>query len=68
MRIGNPKDNLGFQKRVGSSDAIIIPSGTWHNVINVGNVPLKVFSIYAPPQHPRGTVHKTRADVVKTKT
>lgn len=68
VRIGNPKDNLGFQKRAGSSDAIIIPSGTWHNVINVGNVPLKVSSIYAPTQHPRGAVHKTRADVVKTKT
>lgn len=68
VKIGNQKDNLSFQKRVGSSDAIIIPSGTWHNVINVGNVPLKVYSIYAPPQHPRGTVHKTRADAMKTKT
>lgn len=68
VRIGNPKDNLGFQKRAASSDAIIIPSGTWYNVINVGNVPLKVSSIYAPTQHPRGAVHKTRADVVKTKT
>jgi mannose-6-phosphate isomerase-like protein (cupin superfamily) len=66
VRIGNRKDNLSFQKRVGSSDAIIVPAGTWHNVINVGNVPLKVYSIYAPPQHPRGTVHKTRADAMKT--
>lgn len=40
----------------------MIPAGTWHNIINTGNKPLKVYSIYAPPQHPRGTVHETKAD------
>ncbi len=32
--------------------AIMIPAGKWHNVINMGNKPLKIYSIYAPPEHP----------------
>jgi mannose-6-phosphate isomerase-like protein (cupin superfamily) len=63
-KFGNRRDNMNFQKRVGPSDAIVIPAGTWHNVINVGTVPLKVYSIYAPPQHPWGTVHKTKDDAI----
>ena len=42
--------------------AIIVPAGTWHNLVNVGRTPLKLYSIYAPPQHPRGTIHRTKAD------
>ena len=42
--------------------AIIIPAGTWHNVVNVGNRPLKLYSLYAPPKHPFGTVHRTKED------
>ena len=42
--------------------AIIIPGGTWHNVINTGMDELKFYSLYAPPEHPDGTVHVTRAD------
>lgn len=42
--------------------AIIIPAGTWHNIVNTGDVELKVYSIYSPPNHPTGTVHATRAD------
>ena len=41
---------------------ILIPSGTWHNVINVGNTPLKLISFYAPPHHPKGTLHETKLD------
>ena len=40
----------------------MVPAGTWHNVINTGDVPLKLYSIYAPPEHPFGTVHKTKRD------
>ncbi|QAT49869.1 cupin domain-containing protein [Caproiciproducens sp. NJN-50] len=67
-KFGNRRDNMNFQKRVGPSDAIVIPAGTWHNVVNVGTVPLKVYSIYAPPQHPWGTVHKTKDDAIATGT
>ena len=40
----------------------MIPAGKWHNIINTGNEPLKLYSIYAPPEHPQGTVHKTKSD------
>lgn len=62
VKMGNSKDNLDFQKRVSNDYAIMIPAGKWHNVINTGNRPLKLYAIYAPPEHPRDTVHKTKAD------
>lgn len=43
-----------------NDDAVIVPAGTWHNLINTGDIPLKIYSIYAPPQHPHGTVHLTK--------
>ena len=42
--------------------AILIPAGTWHNVVNIGNSPLKLYSLYAPTKHPFGTVHQTKED------
>jgi mannose-6-phosphate isomerase-like protein (cupin superfamily) len=42
--------------------AMIIPAGTWHNVRNVGEGELKLYSLYSPPEHPDGTVHATKAD------
>ncbi|MBL4934360.1 cupin domain-containing protein [Clostridium sp. YIM B02515] len=60
VRMGTRKDNLDFQARVSDDFAIMVPAGTWHNVINTGDTPLKVYSIYAPPQHPHGVVHVTK--------
>jgi len=60
VKMGGSKDNLDFQANVYDDFAIMIPAGTWHNVINTGNKPLKVYSIYAPPQHPHGVVHVTK--------
>ena len=42
--------------------AVVIPAGTWHNVINTGPDELKLYSLYAPAEHPDGTVHPTKAD------
>ncbi|HRC12168.1 MAG: cupin domain-containing protein [Candidatus Phosphoribacter baldrii] len=47
---------------LGEDWGCVIPAGTWHNVINCGKGPLKLYSIYAPPEHPDGTVHHTKAD------
>ncbi len=60
VKMGKSKDNLNIQKKVDGNYAIVIPAGTWHNLINVGNAPLKLYSIYAPPEHPFGTVHQTK--------
>ena len=62
VKMGGNKDKLSFQRSVNQNFAFIIPAGTWHNLINTGNRPIKLYSIYAPPQHPKGTVHLTKAD------
>ncbi|MBV4430943.1 MAG: cupin domain-containing protein [Clostridium tyrobutyricum] len=62
VRMGNSRNNLDFEEKVEDDFAIIIPAGKWHNVINTGNKPLKVYSIYAPPNHPHSTVHVTKED------
>jgi mannose-6-phosphate isomerase-like protein (cupin superfamily) len=59
-QMGPSKNNLNFKKNVYDGFAIFVPAGTWHNVVNTGNKPLKLYSIYAPPQHPHGTVHATK--------
>ncbi len=61
VQMGDRKDSLDFQANVHNDSAFIIPAGKWHNLINTGNTPLKLYSIYAPPQHPHGTVHETKA-------
>ena len=61
VKMGDRKDKLDFQANVNKDYAFIIPAGKWHNLINTGNIPLKLYSIYAPPQHPYGTVHATKA-------
>ena len=62
VQMGNDKNNLNFERKVYDDFAIIIPAGKWHNLTNIGNVPIKLYSIYAPPNHPKGTIHKTKAD------
>ena len=61
VKMGDRKDVLDFQAEVSDDFAIMIPAGKWHNLINTGNEPLKLYSIYAPPEHPFGTVHQTKA-------
>ncbi|MGK0464865.1 MAG: mannose-6-phosphate isomerase-like protein (cupin superfamily) [Clostridium sp.] len=60
VQMGDTKDNLDFQKKVYDDYAIMIPAGKWHNIINTGDKPLKLYAIYAPPEHPYGTVHETK--------
>lgn len=59
-QMGNSKENLYIQQPVFDDHAIFIPAGTWHNVTNTGTEPLKLYSIYAPPNHPWGTVEATK--------
>ena len=60
--MGSCRNDLKEIGYVDGNYAIIIPAGTWHNIVNVGNRPLKLYSIYAPPKHPFGTVHRTKED------
>ena len=61
VQMGKRMDNLNFQQPVFVNSAIFVPAGIWHNIINTGDIPLKLYSIYAPPHHPWGTVHQTKA-------
>ncbi|MFD2655846.1 cupin domain-containing protein [Gracilibacillus thailandensis] len=64
VQFGNNQYHLNVKRYIGDDSAIIVPAGTWHNVINTGKVPLKLYSIYAPPNHPFNTVHVTKADAL----
>jgi mannose-6-phosphate isomerase-like protein (cupin superfamily) len=57
--MGPSEDQLTYKREVGDDWAIFIPAGAWHNIINVGKEDLKVYVIYAPPEHPAGTLHET---------
>ena len=60
VKMGDSQNNLTYRQNINSDYAVIVPAGTWHNIVNVGNVPLKLYSIYAPPQHPFGTIQETK--------
>ena len=57
--MGPAEDNLDFEQVAEDDFAIFVPAGTWHNIVNIGDEPLKLYSIYAPAEHAAGTVHKT---------
>jgi mannose-6-phosphate isomerase-like protein (cupin superfamily) len=51
------------EKLMRDGDAIVVPAGTHHNVVNTSKkAPLKLYTIYSPPNHPDGTLHKTKAE------
>ena len=62
VQMGPAKDELRLDQEVTGDWAILIPAGSWHNVTNVGDEDLKVYSLYAPAEHAHGTVHPTRED------
>ena len=54
------------ERVVRDGDAVIVPAGTYHNVINASKTKdLKLYTVYSPPNHPDGTVHKTKAEADK---
>jgi mannose-6-phosphate isomerase-like protein (cupin superfamily) len=60
---GNGKAEVGAETReVGPGDVVDVPAGSEHNFINTGSEPLKLYTVYAPAEHPDGTVHKTKAE------
>ena len=62
VMMGESENNLPFRQPAYRGSAIFIPAGTWHNLINTGRGPIKLYSIYAPPNHPWGTAHTTKAE------
>jgi mannose-6-phosphate isomerase-like protein (cupin superfamily) len=62
--MGPAEDNLTFQESAEDDFAIFVPANTWHNIINDGNEDLRLYSIYAPPEHAKGTIHETYDDAM----
>ena len=62
VTFGPSAERIDEEHDVEDDWAIVVPGGVWHNVINTGSTDLKLYSLYAPPEHPPETVHRTKAD------
>lgn len=60
VQMGDSQYEVNFQAEAYADYAIFIPAGKWHNLMNTGHTPIKLYSIYAPPEHPFGTIHETK--------
>ena len=59
---GSNPECLDNKIKIHAGEAIFIPAGTYHNIINIGRCALKLSSVYAPPHHPKCTVQKNKSD------
>jgi mannose-6-phosphate isomerase-like protein (cupin superfamily) len=55
----------GERGRIGAGSLLSVPAGTRHNFINTGATPLKLYTVYAPPEEEPGTLHRTRAEAME---
>lgn len=62
VTFGPSAEQVDEEHEVKDDWAVVVPGGTWHNVINTGAGDLKLYSLYAPPEHPPATVHRTKAE------
>jgi mannose-6-phosphate isomerase-like protein (cupin superfamily) len=58
--MGPEKDALDFEQEVSDGWSIQVPAGTWHDVINTGDVPLRLYTVYAPVHHAAGAVQSSK--------
>ena len=65
-KIGRCQWHQEFEECLEVGDVVFVPAGTWHNIINSGSCDLKLSSVYAPPNHPKGTVQRTKAEAQET--
>ena len=65
IEVGEGKVVMNGEETVfGAGFGIVVPAGTEHNVVNTGTEPLKLYTLYSPPNHPDGTIHRTKADAM----
>jgi mannose-6-phosphate isomerase-like protein (cupin superfamily) len=62
VELGKTEDGVDETHEVEDDWAFIVPAGVWHNVVNIGEDAVKLYSLYSPPEHPDGTVHVTKAE------
>lgn len=68
VQMGPSKDRLDFEKEVEDGHAIFVPAGTWHNVTNIGDEPMRLYTVYAPVHHAKGIVQATAEDAERDET
>ena len=62
VEFGPAEDSIEETHEVEDDWAFIVPAGVWHNVVNIGDTDVRLYSLYSPPEHPDGTVHRTKAE------
>lgn len=62
VQMGPAKDRLDFDREVEDGWAVFVPAGTWHNVTNIGDEPMRLYAVYAPVHHAAGRVQATADD------
>jgi mannose-6-phosphate isomerase-like protein (cupin superfamily) len=62
VQMGPAKDQLDFEREVEDGWAVFVPAGTWHNVTNIGDEPMRLYTVYAPVHHAAGKVQATAED------
>jgi mannose-6-phosphate isomerase-like protein (cupin superfamily) len=62
VQMGPSKEQLTFDKEVSDGWCVLVPAGTWHNIINIGEEPMQLYAIYAPAHHKPGKIHETAAE------
>lgn len=55
----------GDEQQIKDGFAVVVPAGSEHNITNTGSTDLKLYTVYSPPNHPDGTVHKTHQEAMK---
>jgi len=62
VEMGPSETVVDFTAEAEADWAVFVPAGTWHNLINIGDVELKLYTVYGPPDHVPGTLHPTQHD------
>ena len=62
VEFGRTEQNVEETHDVAAGSAIVVPAGVWHDVVNTGEGELRLSSLYAPAEHPDGTIHRTKAE------
>ncbi|OYW46767.1 MAG: cupin [Novosphingobium sp. 12-63-9] len=62
VQMGEAKNKLTFDKEVSDGWCVMVPAGTWHNITNIGEDPMQIYTIYAPVHHGADRVHHTAED------
>lgn len=65
VQMGPAKERLDFDREVEDGWAVMVPAGTWHNITNIGDEPMRLYTVYAPVHHAAGKVQPTSADAAR---